>query len=67
MLVSGRVVGDFEQLNFTKLYPTLMAYRGCGLDFLVTKCVFLEESKWGIQNLCIVKRIMFCRPLGIPT
>ena len=22
------------------LYPTLIAYRGCGLDFLVTKCVF---------------------------
>ncbi len=34
------------------VYPTLMAYRGCGLDFLVNPRVnppdFLEESKWGI-------------------
>ena len=47
------------QLN--KNIPTLKAYRGCGLDFLVTKQrrsikprvnppEFLGESKWGIQK-----------------
>ena len=41
------IKGNF--LKFT--YPTLMAYRGCGLDFLVTKCVFWGAGLYSLHCL----------------
>ena len=41
----------YKSDNLYIWYPTLMAYRGCGLDFLVTKCVFWGAGLQKSRNL----------------